>query len=238
MPGIAVGELGRGLLYILASAAVCCLLVLAICRLFPAWTELNRKLLHLSVIVVLSVWLYAFSDWRVTVLTMAVLLAVVFAALVLIEKYELLPALLRFASERKPGELRKSLCAVCLMFMLVAAVGWGWLGERSLALAAVFAWGPGDAAAALIGKRFGRTKIGREKRKSLEGTLAMFTISWACVLAVLLCSRRFPFWTVLPLSVVTGAVSALVELQERRGLDTIFCPAAAMAVLCLGRLLQ
>ena len=71
----------------------------------------------------------------------------------------------RLTSERSPGELRKSLCALCLMFMLVTAVCWGWLGERRLALAAIFAWGPGDAAAALIGKRYGKTRLGKAKKK-------------------------------------------------------------------------
>ena len=47
------------------------------------------------------------------------------------------------------------------MFMLAVGVCWGRLGDRNLALASIFAWGPGDAAAALVGKRYGKNKIGK-----------------------------------------------------------------------------
>ena len=50
------------------------------------------------------------------------------------------------------------------MFMLAVGVCWGWLGDRNLALASIFAWGPGDAAAALVGKRYGKNKIGKKVR--------------------------------------------------------------------------
>jgi CDP-diglyceride synthetase len=66
---------------------------------------------------------------------------------------------------------------------------WGWFGEKYLVIASVFAWGLGDAAAALVGKYFGQHYIeGRlvEGRKSLEGTFAMFVVSFVSVMVVLL----------------------------------------------------
>jgi len=56
-------------------------------------------------------------------------------------------------------------------------------------LASVLAWGLGDAAAALVGKRFGRHFVrGRlvEGCKSLEGTFAMFVVSFISVMIVLI----------------------------------------------------
>lgn len=70
-------------------------------------------------------------------------------------------SLSNISSERSPGELHKSLSASYLMFMLAVGVCWGQLGDRNLALASIFAWGPEGAVAALVGKRYGKNKIGR-----------------------------------------------------------------------------
>lgn len=226
-----------GLIRIVASFALCAITVFLIRRLIRTSAEFDRKLLHFSVIVVLTAWLYAFDDWHLAEMSMAIFLVSVYAVLLVIERYSLFPFLFKLSSERKHGELRKSLCAAGFMFMLLVAVCWGWQGERSLALASIFAWGPGDAAAALIGKKYGKRKIGKEKKKSLEGTAAMFTLSFLCVLIILLASRSLPLPIAISLALVTGAVSAWVELVDGYGLDTFFCPAAAMTVLCLARLL-
>lgn len=232
-----VTSLWLGLVYIAGAAAVCIGIMVLLHKLLPVTGELSRKLLHFSVIAVLSVWLYAFGNWQIAELTMAVFLAAVFLFLIVIEKTKLFRFLAGVASERRPGELRKSLCVTGFMFMLLVAVCWGFLGERILALASIFAWGPGDGAAALIGKRFGRIKIGPDRRKSLEGTLAMFAVSFLCVLIILSAGAVFPFGTALLVSLAAGAVTALVELSVTSGYDTIYCPAAAMAVLCLAHVL-
>ncbi|MBO4838507.1 MAG: phosphatidate cytidylyltransferase [Lachnospiraceae bacterium] len=228
-----VTSLWIGLAYIAGGAAMCVGLVALIIKVFPVKAELSRKLLHFSVIAVLSIWLYAFENWLIAELTMAVFLAVFFIALLVIEKTRLFRFLSRVASERTPGELRKSLCVMCIMFMILVAVCWGYLDERILALASIFAWGPGDGAAALIGKRFGRIKIGPGRKKSLEGSLAMLAVSFLCVLIILLAGRVFPFGSALLVSLATGGVTAFMELMITDGSDTIYCPMAAMTVLCL-----
>lgn len=73
------------------------------------------------------------------------------------------------SSERSPGELHKSLNASYLMFMLAVGVCWGRLGDRNLALAGIFAWGPGGAAAALVGRQYGKNKIGRSGKNPRKG---------------------------------------------------------------------
>jgi len=231
------GSIGHGLAVVAAAAAACVLLVFLIRRLFRVSAELSRKLVHMSVIAALTAWLYGFDDWRAAVLVMAVFVIVVYPILLILEKQTVFRFLDRLVSERHAGEIRMSLCAVGFMFMLVTAVCWGYFGDRTLALASIYAWGPGDAAAALIGTRFGKTKIGREKKKSLEGTLAMFTLSFLCVFVILLAGDSLPPLPALAAALLTAAVSAQVELEERRGLDTLFCPMAAMTILCVMRLL-
>lgn len=230
-------EVLHGLLLIAGVTAACIAAVLVIRRCFPVSAELSRKLLHFTALAILTAWLYAFPAWETAELTMAVFVVVVYAILYLLEKHGALGFFSRVASERKKGELRGSLCAVGFMFMLVAGICWGGLGDRGLALASLYAWGPGDAAAALIGKRYGRTKIGRAKKKSLEGSLAMFALAWLFVFVILLRGGQFSPVQTLAVSVLTAAVTALTELVVLSGFDTFFCPAAAAAVLCLARLL-
>ena len=120
------------------------------------------------------------------------------------------------------------------MFALVIAVCWGWLGDRYLVLASVYAWGFGDAAAALVGKRFGRHKLKfrfLDGKKSLEGTLAMFIVSFVSVAVVLQIRGGIPAPGGFVTAAVTALVAALVELYSRGGNDTFTCPLASMAVM-------
>ena len=179
-----------GFVYGIGSIAVCAGLVFVIRKFFPVSPEVSRKLLHFSLILVLVAWLYAYETWIAAVLSMAALVLVIYLILSWIDKHEVFAVLSEVTSERRPGEMKKSLCAAGLMFVLVTSVCWGLLHDRSLALASIFAWGPGDAAAALIGKRYGKTKIGREKKKSLEGTLAMFIFSFLSILPIMIIGWR------------------------------------------------
>lgn len=62
---------------------------------------------------------------------------------------------------------------VYTMFAVVVTICWGFFGDKNLALVSLYAWGFGDAAAALIGKKFGKHKIKApmlDGKKSYEGT--------------------------------------------------------------------
>ncbi len=102
-----------------------------------------------------------------------------------------------------------------------------------LALASIYAWGLGDAAAALIGKRFGKHhfKGAAISRKSWEGTLAMFAVSFVTVFTLLQFRGGLSPAGCIFSAAGTAAVSAAVELYTPNGMDTITCPLAAMAVL-------
>ncbi|NMB95501.1 MAG: phosphatidate cytidylyltransferase, partial [Clostridiaceae bacterium] len=103
-----------------------------------------------------------------------------------------------------------------------------------LVIASVLAWGLGDAAAALVGKRFGRHFIvGKliEGRKSLEGTLAMFAVSFVSVIVVLIAYGAVKWYGYAPIAIITAAVCAVVELYTKNGMDTLTCPLAAAATM-------
>jgi len=226
----------RGIFRIICISLIFLVTILLIRAVFPLTEEWLRKLVHIAAVTVIAVWLYAFPDWKTTVWTDVAFFIPVYLFLYFLEQADRLTFFSRITAERSKGELRKSLCAVCAMFLILVLVPWALLGERALALAALLAWGPGDAAAALVGKRFGKTKIGPGKKKSLEGTLSMAALSVASVLAVLLAFRTFPPPLAVFASLLTGGATAAVELYETKGFDTFFCPLTAALILCLLKL--
>ncbi|MCK9252179.1 MAG: phosphatidate cytidylyltransferase [Clostridiales bacterium] len=200
-------------------------------RLVRIPTEVFRKLLHIILLCSLFAWVYAFQTGWISSLASLVFVAVVFPLLSLAEK---VPGYSKLLTERKNGEIKRSLVLVFGMFAVLNSVCWGFLGQRWLVLACVCAWGFGDAAAALVGKKYGRRFLeGKliEGRKSVEGTLAMFAVSFAAVLTAVLINAPVSWYAGIVIAAVTAAASAVVELYTRHGMDTVTCPFAAAAVL-------
>lgn len=193
--------------------------------------EVFRKGLHCILLGSLLVWVLMFTTWWHAALTALIFAAAVYPILCLAERIK---GFSEFITERNHGELKRSLLIVFFMFAVVICVCWGWLGDKLLVLASVYAWGFGDAAAALLGKRFGRhTLAGKhiEGHKSVEGSLAMFVVSFICVCTILLLRGGLPVYGYIVISMVTAAASATVELFSLNGTDTLTCPLAAMATM-------
>lgn len=224
-------EFIRGYGMLLGYFAVCAASALALRRVITFPTEVFRKTLHMIPLGSILVWTYAFETWWISALATVTFIAMVFPILQLGERF---PGYSEVLCERKHGEIKRSLVVVFCMFAVLIAVCWGWLGERYLVIASVFAWGFGDAAAALVGKRFGRHPIEGplvEGRKSLEGTLAMFAVSFLSVMAVLLAHDAGQAHGYVPIAAATAVVCAVVELFTKDGMDTLTCPLAAAATL-------
>lgn len=203
-----------------------------ICRvLIKIPDELFRKILHCILLGSLIVFVFCYHVWWHACLSAVGFAVVVYPILAFFEKFK---GFSRLTTERKSGELKQSLLLVFGMFALVIAICWGWLGDRYLVLGSVYAWGFGDAAAALVGKKWGRHKIHfghADSRKSLEGSGAMFFFSLLSV-GIILALRgglSSPGYVLVPL--VVALVSTLAELYSKDGHDTFICPVASMAVL-------
>lgn len=221
--------LGTGCLLIYFAICASSAFILRIMTQVP--NEVFRKILHGILLGSLLVWVLVFKTWWIAVLSVVVFEVTVYPILLLAER---LKGYSQLVTERKAGELKSSLLIVFSMFAVVLCVCWGWLGDKILVLACVYAWGFGDAAAALVGKRFGRHPLeGKhiEGRKSVEGSLAMFAVSLLSVFVILMMRGDLSWPSVLLVATVTAAVSALVELFSMHGNDTIFCPLAAMTVM-------
>ena len=210
---------------------LCAASALAVRHFFDVPKELFRKTLHFILLGSLVVFVFAFPSWQLSVLANLAFIALVYPALAFAERFKGYSKLL---VERKNGEIKNSLVVVFIMYAAMIGICWGWLGERWLVFACVYAWGFGDAAAALIGKKYGKHTLEGdhiEGRKSVEGTMAMFAVSFLSVLIILLAAGKVVWYACLPIAALAAAASAAVELYTRNGMDTLTCPFAAAAVI-------
>ena len=124
-----------------------------------------------------------------------------------------------------------------LMTVLVAVFRGGFGAERLyIAIGAIMAWGPGDAVAAIVGKRMGKHKLqGKyiEGIKSVEGSIGMAITAFVCLLPVLLFMSSLPWYVSVIFSLVIAPIASLTELFTKGGWDTVTVPAAASLILCL-----
>ena len=193
--------------------------------------ELFRKILHFIMIGAYIPFVFGFDTWWVAAGFAACLIVVLYPTLLLAGK---IPAFSSFVNERKKGEFKSSMVLAVGMIVFSISVCWGLFGDRYLVLACIYAWGVGDAFAALIGKKFGKHKIRwkyADSHKSVEGSLAMFLTSAIAVVVVLLSRGGLDFMSCLMIAVVAALACTLVELCTNNGFDTVSCPVTAMVVI-------
>ncbi len=224
--------IGNLLIYFIVMVAA----VLTARKLIDIYDELFRKILHFVLLGALLVWTVSFRTWWIEVLTVVGFVVIVYPILMFFERFKTYS---NTVTERKKGELKRSLVAVFLMFAVVIIITEGIFKDRYLALASVYAWGVGDAFAALIGKKYGKHKLTGKflsGKKSLEGTLAMFVTSFLTVLPILLLrsgiyTDLFVLIVNVTTALLTAVASAVCELYTKDGMDTLTCPLAAMTVM-------
>lgn len=191
-------------------------------------SELFRKMLHLLITMSIFPLVKLFSTWVMAVFAAFMLVLVMYPVLALVERSSLYK---QVAVEREGGEFKRSLVIVQLSLATLIAVFWGFLGIdwHYVAIVAVMAWGFGDAAAALVGKAYGRHQIEHphiEGKKTYEGTLAMYIVAGLAIFFTLLVYAGQSWQMSLGIASLVAPVSATVELFSRRGLDTLTVPMA------------
>lgn len=192
--------------------------------------EIFRKILHFILLGSFYVLIISYPTWIMAAVTAIIFEIIVYPILIFFERFKKYS---EFTTERKTGELKKSLVFVYTMFAVVVTICWGGFEDKYLTLASLYAWGIGDAAA-LVGKKFGKHKIlapGLDGKKSYEGTITMFMFSCISVFTILMCRGGLRWEYCCIISVVVGIVSSIVELYSKNGNDTVFCPLSAMTVL-------
>jgi len=198
--------------------------------------EVMRKMCHLVITLSIFPLVMLFSTWYMAVLAAFMLVFIAYPLLALVENSSLYK---RIAVEREGGEFKRSLIIVQVSIALMIFVFWGLLGTewKYVAVVAVMAWGLGDAAAALVGKNFGRHRILHpriEGTKTMEGTQAMFATAGLAIFFTFLIYAGHPWHVSLAVALLVAPVCAIVELFSNRGMDTLTVPiSTGLAVLSL-----
>ncbi len=208
-------------------AGILPLVLLRVC--FNAPFELVRKVLHIVVTMSIFPLLLFFSTWYAAVIAALAFALILYPALALVDR---LPIYKRLAVERKSGEFKRSLIIVQLSLAILITIFWGILGDdwQYIAVVAVMAWGYGDAAAALVGKAFGRRRILHpriEGAKTIEGTLAMYVVAGLAIFLTLLIYAGQSWHASIGAALLVAPACAVVELFSPRGSDTITVPLSA-----------
>ena len=81
-----------------------------------------------------------------------------------------------------------------------------------------------------IGKKYFKKSI-INKNKSVEGSLAMFVVSFTAVMIILMLNNQSDFTRYVPIAFIIATVASFVELLSKDGMDTITCPIASAMVL-------
>ncbi|MBQ9823965.1 MAG: TSUP family transporter [Solobacterium sp.] len=219
-------------LYRLVLYIVPCVSVLAPVRFFTKVPSfVFRKLLHIVAFTCFTVMLLSTDSWQAAALTSLTVAAVIYPILLLFEKEEWYGT---FFVQKHEGEIKNSLLMLFIMFAAVIAVAWGFFHEPHIAAAAILMWGTGDAAAALIGIPLGKHKIMISPvngRKSWEGSIGMFIVSFTAGLIILLAVAKYS----LPSAIISALAGALAgtatELFSATEWDTVTVPTVILAVL-------
>lgn len=228
-------ELLRGFFALCTYFAAAATLILVVKHLVHPPREYVRKLMHTVCFLSIFVLTGAFDVWYLAVGACALLALIIYPALALAEKHPRYAALF---NERSKGEVKNSMVLVFLMMAVMIAIFWGVLGEgfKYITVVAILAWGFGDAAAALVGQKFGRHQVTiplAEQRKTWEGTFAMFVVAFLAIFVSLLIYATLRWYLCLPVALAVAAVSAFTELVSRKGRDTINVPFATALPLFL-----
>ncbi len=209
--------------------AVAALLAVLVKVIFKVPFEVLRKILHLIITLSIFPLMKLFSSWYMSVLAAFLLVLVMYPILTLIENSAIYKWV---APERENGEFKNSLIIVQLSITTLISIFWGLLGIewQFVAVVAVMAWGFGDAAAALVGKAFGRRRIPHRRvdgRKTVEGTIAMFVVAGLAIFFTLLFYAGQPWYVSVTIAAIVAPVCAAAELFSHRGLDTVTVPLSA-----------
>lgn len=218
------------LVYMFSLAGV----VFLINKIFALPKELFRKLLHFIAFSSVIVMIYAAKNWISASLVPVFIIMLMYPGLSLAEKDKRFTELV---VERRKGELKSSLLQLFGTIALIITISWGFLGHKELAVAAILMWGFGDAAAALIGKRYGKHKVLRFKhvdhKKSWEGTAAMSIVAFAFGIASLMIIGNIPIVYCVIAVIIAAPLAAITELVTKNGYDTVTVPIVCTCTLYL-----
>jgi phytol kinase len=183
-------------------------------------TAFTRKVVHVGVGLWIIPTLLLFSSWTwaiVPPLTSVVTNVVSY-------RFSLVPSI----EEEGTGNLGTILFPVA--FILLIVVFWP-LGRPDVVAGGILVLALGDAAAAVIGRRFGRRsyRVGSSTR-TLEGSMAMAGFSF---LGLVIATQVFPSPVGMGALVMVALLATALEAVSVRGFDNLLVPGGTAAALYL-----
>lgn len=215
---------GAGIALVLGALGMLMLGVRALQRGGTTGPELSRKLVHLGMGTICLTFPLLFKEaWPVWLLAGLAVGALAAVRLVPALRYQF-GAVLGGVGRASWGELYFPV-GVALVFALAG-------GEPRFFCVPVAILTFADAAGALIGQRWGRTRYEAvESTKSVEGSAAVLLVTWACVTGGLAAFTDLPWPHLWLAGLGLGLFAMLVEAVSWRGLDNLLLPIAAFAQL-------
>lgn len=192
-----------------------------------------RKLLHFVAFTCVTLMILSAQSWQAAALTSVLVAVVVYPILAALEKADWFDKLFL---PKSPGETKRSLLLLFIMFAVLITISWGVFGQRHLAAAAILMWGTGDAAAALVGIPFGKHKVRSrltDGKKSWEGSLAMLLVSFASGMIILIAFQKMPFSKAFFAAFIAALFGTATELLSPSEYDTVTVPMVIITVLLL-----
>ena len=214
----------------LASMALvtlaCCVLLGGVTwwrRVSAPPAELTRKAVHvgMGLIALTLPWLFA-ARWPVLALCGG--LGAAFVALKQFGRRSHLGSAMHDVNRASLGDLYFAV-SVAALWVLAA-------GDRLLFVVPVLVLTLGDAVAALVGVRYGRTRFdGRASGKSAEGSTALVVVTFLSVHLPLVLSGRAGALEGILMAATMAVAITLLEAVAWRGLDNVFVPVGAFLLL-------
>lgn len=193
---------------------------------FEGWItgDTARKVIHIGVGAWIVPTVFLFDDWTMAVIPPLTFVVVNFV----IHRFRLLPGL-----GDDPTNLGIVFFPIAFAGLLALFFRPGETGDAGYAaVAGLLCLAFGDAAAAIVGKKYGtRRYIVFGHARTMEGSFAMFLVSGVAVAAVLFGMTGVGLHAALALGLVTGTAAAGIEAFCPYGSDNLFVPAGAAGLL-------
>lgn len=225
----------HALLLLAYYALFCALIPMFMKSVLKLPDEFPRKFQHIAYAMSILLIIELADTWYYAIFSSAMLILFAFPFLFFLERTRWYPK--NFVDrDIKGGEMRRSMLLVQLSYIILILLFWGVLGEsyRYLIVIAVITWGYGDAAAALFGKAFGKTRIRVilvDHKKTWFGSNAMTLAAAVTLILMFLFYAHFNWYVSLVLTLIVAPVSSALELFSKKGMDTLFVPVGTAATI-------
>lgn len=182
-------------------------------RLTGRGGEFTRKFVHVGVGLWIIPTLFLFTKWYWAALPAAAALVMNFASM----RLKLIRSIERSDSADYGTVLFPLSFVICIAAFFAT-------DYPEAAAAGIMVMALGDAAAAIVGRAFGRhpyTFLGA--KKSIEGSAAMLVVSWAAVFGTLVLFKTEPA-AAAAIAGLLAAVGTALEAAGKNGLDNLTVP--------------